>query len=99
MSSYTVRSTWATAARHRLAMTPDPAWPTPSSRYTLLFFFRTRSGVIDTGSSCGYNSHQARTAGWLLRFERRWPTTTPTGAAGGPRARAAGGGVGAGPTL
>src|SRR5256886_4951290 len=49
------------------------AWPTPSSRYTLLFRLRTRRGVIDTGSACGYNSHQARTAGWVLRFDRRSP--------------------------
>src|SRR2546425_7478897 len=59
-------------------MTADPVWPTPSSRYTLLFRFRTRSGVIDTGSTRGYSSHQARTAGWLLRFGR-----SPLGTAGG----------------
>src|SRR5205807_2802853 len=62
-----------TAVRHRFAITADPAWPTPSSRYTLLFRLRTRRGVIDTGSACGYNSHQARTAGWVLRFDRRSP--------------------------
>src|SRR2546430_8031131 len=62
-------------------MTAEPAWPAPSSRYTLLFRFRTRSGVIDTGSACGYSSHQARTARWLLRFDRRSPTAA--GATGG----------------
>src|SRR5947208_15640072 len=64
-------------------MTADPAWPTPSSRYTLLLRLRTRSGVIDTGAACGYSSHQARTAGWLLRFDRRSPVAAPAGATGG----------------